>query len=81
MPNADGTVKAFRKTVYDPAVFSDAKMLELAQAAGQRGFEAFVKNPDWNGVFVFVEGGVNMRVYINKTADGVAFVGNVHPIK
>lgn len=81
VPKADGSFKSLSKTVYDPAVFTDARMLDIAQAAGRRGFEAVLNHPAGPSTFDFVEGGVNMRVYINKTADGIPFVGNVHPIK
>jgi hypothetical protein len=78
---SDGTVKTYSKTVYDPKIYSDAKMLDLAQAAGEKGYAAFKNNPSGPATFDIVEGGVNMRVYINKTPEGVPFVGNVHPIQ
>jgi hypothetical protein len=78
---ADGTIKTYSKTVYDPAAYSDSTMLDLAQSAGEKAFAAFKENPTGPSTFDCVEGGVHMRAYINNTPDGVPYVGNVHPIK
>jgi hypothetical protein len=76
----DGTVRTYSKTVYDPNLFSDSKMLDMAQSAGEKAFAAFKQNPSGPSTFEFVEDGVKMRAYINKTPEGTPFVGNVHPV-
>jgi hypothetical protein len=77
----DGSVVTNSKTIYDPAVFSDARMLELAQRAGERAFVEFMKDPaNASNFYDFVEDGVKLRAYINKLPDGTPYVGNVHPI-
>lgn len=76
----DGSVVTHSKTVYDPAVFSDATMLDLAQRAGDRAFADFQRNPAGPTSFDLVEDGVHLRVYINRLSDGTPYVGNVHPI-
>lgn len=79
--NAAGKTISGSKTVYDPAVYSYQNMLEMSQVAGQRGFEKYLENPSQR-IFDLNQGGVNFRVYINiDPKTGVAFVGNVHPIK
>lgn len=78
-PNTGKLVEG-RKTVYDPTVYSDQQVLDMAQQAGKRAFEAHQANPAQKS-FDVTEGGVNFRVYINndKTTNA-PFVGNVHPI-
>lgn len=76
----DGSIVTHSKTVYDPAVFSDASMLDLAQRAGDRAFADFMANPAGPTSFDLVEDGVHLRVYINRLSDGTPYVGNVHPI-
>jgi hypothetical protein len=78
---ANGTVVVGSKTVYDPAVYSDQAMLDMAQGAGQRGFELYLQNPGQTR-FDVPYGGVNFRTYINLNPQtGAPYVGNVHPIK
>ena len=79
-PNT-GKPVADTKTVYNPAVHSDQKMLELSLKAGERAFEAYKLNSTVNR-YDFIEGGVNLRSYINiNQATGTPYIGNVHPIK
>lgn len=79
--NAAGKAVSGSKTVYDPAVYSDQTMLNMAQAAGQRGYTQYLQNPSQR-IFDINQGGTNFRVYINTDPKtGVPFVGNVHPIK
>lgn len=79
----------FMKTVYNPAVHSDAKMLDLAQKAGQRGFQEYQKNPtDVDSKFQTInQDGINFRVYIGVTQNmpvssmnGIPYISNVHPV-
>ena len=68
------------KTTYDPAVYSDKHLLDLAQQAGKRAFELFKADPT-QSVFDIKESGVNFRAYINTDkATGAPYIGNVHPI-
>jgi hypothetical protein len=79
---ADGSVFTSKrpKTVYDPAIYSDQVMLDLAQQAGAKGWSMYLQNPAQTGPTVTV-GGIRFQVYINHDANGNPFVGNVHPIK
>lgn len=81
VPNpSTGKMVEGTKTVYDTALFSDEQILELAQRAGERAFNAHKANPAQKS-FDFTEGGVNFRAYINSDkATGEPYVGNVHPI-
>ncbi|WP_234908490.1 CdiA family toxin C-terminal domain-containing protein, partial [Rhizobium rhizogenes] len=69
------------KTVYDPAVFSDQAMVDLAQKAAQQAWTKFLQNQAITAPIDNTVGGVNFRSYINFDANGNPFVGNVHPIK
>ncbi|MCT4700307.1 contact-dependent inhibition toxin CdiA, partial [Enterobacteriaceae bacterium H20N1] len=62
------------KTIYDPKIFTDSKMLELGQQAAAKGYEAAMKQ----GLQAYdaQAGGVNFRVYIDKTT---GMVNNFHP--
>jgi hypothetical protein len=70
-----------RKTVYDPKIISDKKMLELAQKAGQKAWQQYLQNPA-KTTFEASEGGIKFKVYINTDSHGKnPIVGNVHPIE
>ncbi len=62
------------KTIYDPNVFTDSKMLELGQQAAASGYEAAMKQ----GLQAYDAhaGGVSFRVYIDKAT---GMVNNFHP--
>lgn len=69
------------KTVYDPRIYGDQKMLDMSQFVGQKGFERYLGDTS-KTVFDISENGVNFRVYINiDPATGAPYIGNVHPIK
>jgi hypothetical protein len=69
-----------RKTVYDPKVISDKKMLELAQQAGQKAWQQYLQNPA-KTTYEASEGGIKFKVYINTDSDGKnPIIDNVHPI-
>lgn len=62
------------KTIYNPKIFSDQKMLELGQKASISGFrDAMSKGLD---AYDSHAGGVTFRVYIDKTT---GLVHNFHP--
>ncbi len=65
----------FPKTIYDPNVFSDQKILELGQEAARSGYSSAVKAglKEYPGS----AGGINFRVYLGK--DG--FITNIHPVR
>lgn len=77
-----GKIKLARKTVYDPRVYGDGRMLEMAQHAGKRGFDTYKRLGDPNvREFDVIENGVKFRVYINSApGNGAPYVGNVHPV-
>ncbi|PHM35693.1 Toxin CdiA [Xenorhabdus mauleonii] len=54
----------FTKTVYDPKIFSDQKMLELGQQAVSKGYEKAISQ----GVreYESTAGGVKFQVYLDK---------------
>lgn len=79
--NSAGKVISGSKTVYDPAIFSDETMLNMAQDAGQSGFESYLQDPSQR-IFNTNQNGVNFRTYINfEPQTGAPYVGNVHPIQ
>ncbi len=67
-------VEEFTKTIYDPALYSDRKILTLGQQAAASGYEQAVKSGV--GAYDAKAGGITFRVYIDtKTGE----VRNVHP--
>lgn len=79
--NKYGEYESYSKTVYDPKVYSDARMVEMAQSVGERAFNLHGQDPSQN-IFDLSENGVNFRAYINLDPNtGVPYVGNVHPVK
>ncbi|WP_245459347.1 MULTISPECIES: hemagglutinin repeat-containing protein [unclassified Rhizobium] len=76
-----GKVVSGSKTVYDPRVFSDQSMVDLAQTAAQQAWTKFLQNPAMTAPIDNTVGGVRFRSYINFDANGNPFIGNVHPIK
>ncbi|WP_139348279.1 CdiA family toxin C-terminal domain-containing protein, partial [Dickeya dadantii] len=62
------------KTIYDPKVFSDQKMLELGQEAAANGYEAAMKQGQQ--AYDAQAGGVTFRVYIDKNT---GMINNFHP--
>ncbi|EOO4447261.1 contact-dependent inhibition toxin CdiA [Escherichia coli] len=66
--------KPFEKTIYDPKIFTDEKMLQLGQEAAAIGYSNAIKN----GLQAYdaKAGGVTFRVYIDQKT-GV--VSNFHP--
>lgn len=66
--------KPFEKTIYDPKVFTDQKMLELGQQAAANGYKAAMAAP--GGITNVTVGGVGFRIYVDKVT-GV--VRNFHP--
>ncbi|MCI4181381.1 VENN motif pre-toxin domain-containing protein, partial [Dickeya dianthicola] len=62
------------KTIYDPKVFTDQKMLELGQEAAANGYEAAMKQGQQ--AYDAQAGGVTFRVYIDKNT---GMINNFHP--
>ena len=75
-----GKLVSGSKTVYDPKVFSDAKMLQYSLRAGEDAWMQFLKNPN-QLKFTSSIGGVRFQSYINVDKLGNPFIGNVHPVK
>jgi filamentous hemagglutinin len=74
------------KTTYDPNVYTDAKMNEMARAAGKQGWEDFKAGkpnvPGRANEFDTTVEGVRFKVYINlDEITGKPLVGNVHPVR
>lgn len=66
--------KEFTKTVYDPKIFSDQKILDLGQQAAASGYRGALSK----GVTQYdaTAGGVSFRVYLDKATGAVT---NFHP--
>lgn len=62
------------KTIYDPKIFSDQKILELGQQAAASGYKEAMSSP--NGTANAVAGGVSFRMYVDKSTGTVR---NFHP--
>lgn len=74
--NLTGDYKATpeTKTIYDPKIFTDQKILELGQQAAAKGFnDAMASKSGQTNVSV---DGVNFRIYVDKTTGRVR---NFHP--
>jgi len=70
-----------QKTVYDPQIYSDEKMLEMSQNVGNKAFEMY-KSGNPQKTYDIMDNGVNMRAYINIDPKTQApYIGNVHPVK
>ena len=78
-PNNPGETITRSKTTYDPKVFDDQTMLDMAQGAGEQGWAKHLNGEQ--GPFPIVQDGVNFTVHINKDpATGASYIGNVHPV-
>ncbi|EJO2057772.1 contact-dependent inhibition toxin CdiA [Escherichia coli] len=66
--------KPFEKTIYDPKIFTDEKILQLGQEAAAIGYSNAIKN----GLQAYdaKAGGVTFRVYIDQKT---GIVSNFHP--
>ncbi|QEM92207.1 hypothetical protein FEI17_16905 [Kosakonia radicincitans] len=62
------------KTIYDPNIFSDQKILELGQQAAAKGYKDAMASK--NGQANVSVDGVNFRIYVDKTTGTVR---NFHP--
>jgi filamentous hemagglutinin len=62
------------KTIYDPKVFTDQKILELGQQAPAKGFNEAMASK--NGQANVTIDGVNFRIYVDKETGKVR---NFHP--
>lgn len=64
----------FKKTIYDPKIFTDEKMLELGQQAAASGYKVAMASK--NGQATATAGGVSFRIYVDKST---GIVRNYHP--
>ncbi|MBS9431562.1 hypothetical protein EAE92_02785 [Photorhabdus hainanensis] len=64
----------FPKTIYDPKVHSDQKMLELGQKAATIGYKDAMSNP--KGVADVTVDGIAFRIYVETSTGRVR---NFHP--
>ena len=74
--NPTGNYKRIKqpKTVYDPAIHSNEKILQLGQEAAAKGLDdAIAKNEDQ---FTEIAGGIRFRVYVDLDTK---IIRNVHP--
>ncbi|WP_338019979.1 CdiA family toxin C-terminal domain-containing protein [Rahnella perminowiae] len=74
--NLTGDYKATTetKTIYDPNLFSDQKILELGQQAAAKDYKDAIASK--NGPANVSVDGVNFRIYVDKTTGTVR---NFHP--
>lgn len=74
--NLTGNYKAATetKTIYDPKIFSDQKILELGQQAAVKGYKDAMASK--NGQANVSVDRVNFRIYVDKTTGTVR---NFHP--
>ncbi|WP_413502722.1 hemagglutinin repeat-containing protein [Serratia proteamaculans] len=74
--NLTGVYKAIpeTKTIYDPKIFSDQKMLELGQQAATNGYKQAIARGE--RAYDASAGGVTFRVYIDQKTGTVS---NFHP--
>jgi filamentous hemagglutinin len=74
--NLTGDYKATTetKTIYDPKLFSDQKILELGQQAAAKGYKDAMASK--NGQANVSVDGVNFRIYVDRTTGTVR---NFHP--
>ncbi|MGM3174135.1 CdiA family toxin C-terminal domain-containing protein, partial [Dickeya lacustris] len=74
--NLTGDYKATpeTKTIYDPKIFSDQKILELGQQAAANGYKEAMSSP--NGTANVTAGGISFRIYVDKSTGTVR---NFHP--
>ena len=54
----------FEKTVYDPKIFTDEKMLDLGQQAAAKGYSAAVASGARE--YTTTSGGVKFQVFLDK---------------
>lgn len=74
--NLTGEYKATpeTKTIYDPKIFNDQKMLELGQQAAAKGYKDALNSP--NGAANVSVDGISFRIYVDKSTGTVR---NYHP--
>lgn len=74
--NLTGDYKATTetKTIYDPNLFSDQKILEIGQQAAAKGYKDAMASK--SGQANLSVDGVNFRIYVDKTT---VTVRNFHP--
>ncbi|WP_445374988.1 CdiA family toxin C-terminal domain-containing protein [Photorhabdus tasmaniensis] len=66
--------KPFEKTIYDPKIFTDKKMLELGQQAATSGYKQAIARGQQ--AYDATTSGVTFRVYLDKKTGGIS---NFHP--
>ncbi|WP_257967286.1 VENN motif pre-toxin domain-containing protein, partial [Klebsiella aerogenes] len=67
--------KIFTKTIYDPKIFTDQKMLELGQQAASSGYKAAIASGQRE--YTATAGGIKFQVYLDKKT---GMVENFHPV-
>ncbi|WP_421217828.1 CdiA family toxin C-terminal domain-containing protein [Aeromonas enteropelogenes] len=69
--NLTGEYKATpeTKTIYDPKIFNDQKMLELGQQAAAKGYKDALNSP--NGAANVSVDGISFRIYVDKSTGTV----------
>ncbi|GLR12974.1 hypothetical protein GCM10007907_17640 [Chitinimonas prasina] len=66
--------EVFLKTVYDPTLISDAKIIELGRQAAEKGYQAAIN--DKKQAYNSEAGGILFRIYIDPKT---GIVTNYHP--
>ncbi|HFX6519661.1 TPA: DUF637 domain-containing protein [Acinetobacter nosocomialis] len=88
-PQKPGVITGYKrseiKTVYDPKVYSDAKIVEMSQKASALGFKdavsAYQKTGGTARQYTTEYGGLKFRSYLEKNGNGQIYISNVHIIK
>ncbi|WP_275416221.1 CdiA family toxin C-terminal domain-containing protein [Snodgrassella communis] len=62
------------KTIYDPKIFTDQKMLDLGQQAAMKGYKEAMSSS--KGIADATVNGITFRIYVDKTTGTVR---NFHP--
>lgn len=74
-----------KKTVYDSKIYSDDKMIEMAQKAAANGYDSAISKFQSSGgkdrIYDSNYNGLKFRVYLSKDINGNIFIDNVHIIK
>lgn len=88
-PQKPGVISGYKrseiKTVYDPKIYSDTKIIEMSQKASAIGFKdavnAYQKSGGTARQYTTEYGGLKFRSYLEKNANGHIYISNVHIIK
>ena len=67
--------KVFTKTIYDPKIISDQKILSLGQEAASKGYKSAMASGQRE--YTATAGGINFQVYLDQKT---GMVENFYPV-